>query len=352
MVIPQIFSSAERYAGRRVFGARHPSWSALEDKLLIDALWDEAGLRRAPSEEIPLEEDALRAAIDRLDRGAGVVLAGDNKSGWHGGASGTRWVRDEESFKRELSGLKPLSQLARVMPYLEGIPCSIHGWVFDDTVISLRPCEMLITERSVVSEFNYLGAATSWRAAPALAEEMSAFVERAGAHLRERFAYRGVFTVDGVATRDGFLPTELNPRFGGALGRLNGACPDLPLYFLHLCTIEGRLSDPRPELLRETILAAAELKPIARASYVLKGVDIKEERRASLRWGDQGWEVTAPSAHQRGESTLLLGPATAGAMLFATLSERDLDGGAPALPRLLELCHAATERWPDLTLDL
>ena len=29
--------------------------------------------------------------------------------------------------------------------------------------------------------------------------------------------FRGAFTVDGVATADGFRPTEVNPRFGAGL---------------------------------------------------------------------------------------------------------------------------------------
>ena len=41
---------------------------------------------------------------------------------------------------------------------------------------------------------------------------------RVGAVLRDEVAYRGAFTLDGVATVDGFRPTELNPRFGAGLG--------------------------------------------------------------------------------------------------------------------------------------
>src|SRR6266702_6635187 len=37
-------------AGRRVYAPRRPSWRRLEDKTLIDKLWDAHGIRRPPSE--------------------------------------------------------------------------------------------------------------------------------------------------------------------------------------------------------------------------------------------------------------------------------------------------------------
>ena len=39
-VIRTFFSSGNPVAGRTVFGAREESWMALEDKMIIDALWD------------------------------------------------------------------------------------------------------------------------------------------------------------------------------------------------------------------------------------------------------------------------------------------------------------------------
>ena len=35
------------------------------------------------------------------------------------------------------------AESVRVMPFLEGIPCSIYGMVLPDTVITVRPAEML-----------------------------------------------------------------------------------------------------------------------------------------------------------------------------------------------------------------
>ena len=48
-------------------------------------------------------------------------------------------------------------------------------------------------------------------------EEMREAARRVGEQLRAEVEFRGAFTLDGVATADGFRPTELNPRFGAGL---------------------------------------------------------------------------------------------------------------------------------------
>ncbi|MFP6605504.1 MAG: hypothetical protein VCC19_02920, partial [Myxococcota bacterium] len=93
-VIGTIFGSGQPVADRSVLGVRPQSWQALEDKMIIDALWDRAGIERAPSEILPAELEALWSAHGRLDAGMGTVWVGDNREGWHGGAKLLRWVRD------------------------------------------------------------------------------------------------------------------------------------------------------------------------------------------------------------------------------------------------------------------
>ena len=48
----------------------------------------------------------------------------------------------------------------RIMPFLEGIPCSIHGIVFETQVIAVRPVEMLTLRRPDVGILEYVGTAT------------------------------------------------------------------------------------------------------------------------------------------------------------------------------------------------
>ena len=56
---------------------------------------------------------------------------------------------------------------------------------------------------------------------PRRREQMRAIARRAGERLRAEVDYRGAFTVDGVLTGDGFLPTELNPRNGAGLATMS-----------------------------------------------------------------------------------------------------------------------------------
>lgn len=81
--------------GRPQFGARPPRWLDLEDKTIIDAVWDEIGIARAPSRLVVPDSGELSRALADHDMGRGVVLAADNRSGWHGGAEATRVVDDE-----------------------------------------------------------------------------------------------------------------------------------------------------------------------------------------------------------------------------------------------------------------
>ena len=101
------------------------------------------------------------------------------------------------------------------MPFLEGVPCSIHGIVLPDGVAVLRPVEMVTLRRGY--EFSYAGCATYWDPDPVAREQMRTVARNAGDRLREEVDFRGTFTVDGVVTSDGFWPTELNPRFGAGI---------------------------------------------------------------------------------------------------------------------------------------
>ena len=90
---------------------------------------------------------ARDAAAEALDRGHGTVWAGDAREGFNGGAALTRWVRDAQDAEEAFETLSKRCDAARVMPFLEGVPCSIHGWVLPDGVQVFRPCEMLVLRR-------------------------------------------------------------------------------------------------------------------------------------------------------------------------------------------------------------
>ena len=217
-------------AGRSIYGPRRAEWQALEDKMIVDFLWDAAGIERAPSMILPVEFDALWAAHQQFDMGLGSVWVGDNRDGWHGGAKLLRWVRSRDDGTAAQDFLSERSDRVRVMPFLDGIPCSIHGWVFADAVIGFRPCEMLVFRREGSDQLCYAGAAT---AGPSEATRLQMNPPSGRAHSTagglSRFIYLGwrgdgrwIFT-DGAESS---VRRCTRPNGEGDVG--------LPLYLLHV----------------------------------------------------------------------------------------------------------------------
>jgi hypothetical protein len=234
IVIGTFLATATQLVGRPLVSHRRPEWIALEDKVVVDGFWDRAGIERQPSAVVPLA-DAIRAS-GSVDRGAGTVWAADAREGFHGGAHQTYWVTDGPSRDLALDGLRPVCDTVRVMPFLEGIPCSIHGIVLPDGVAVLRPVEMVTLRRG--NDFVYAGCATYWDPEPSVRETMRSIVRRVGRHLVDEVDFRGTFTVDGVVAADGFWPTELNPRFGaGIMTIARGA--RIPMVILNDLIVSG-----------------------------------------------------------------------------------------------------------------
>lgn len=217
LVLLQNFDAATAFDGRPAFGPRRPEWTALEDKTTVDAFWDEAGVARAPSAVVPVDRTALRDAAAELDRGDGTVWAGDASHGFNGGAVLVHWVRDDATADAALTAFDGRCERARVAPFLEGLPCSIHGFVTGTGVAVFRPVELVVLRATTPPLFRYAGASTTWDPPPADREAMRDVARRVGEMLHRKVDFRGGFTVDGIHTADGFLPTELNPRLGAGL---------------------------------------------------------------------------------------------------------------------------------------
>ena len=244
-------------ANRPTFGARTPQWAALEDKITIRSIWNDANITTAPDRVVALHDvDGLAQAQHDLGSRWGTVWAADNEQGWHGGGKGTYWVRTVERVQTLAAQLGQRHQHVRVQPFLEGVPCSIHGMVLGDTTLAFRPCEMMVLLDLERETFEYARAATFWDPSPDDRADMRSVARVIGDVLRTRVGYRGVFTVDGVLTADGFRPTEVNPRFGGALPqRLPTADGGiLPLFFVHLAAVTGNLDQIDPHALEDLIV--------------------------------------------------------------------------------------------------
>ena len=252
------FVPSGRLLDRPVFGGRAAAWATLEDKTRADELWDAAGVPRAPAVAVPPAQDHLIRAARSLDEGDGTVWAGDARDGVNGGADFVRWVTSAKQAAEAYDFFARNCDRVRVMPFLEGVPCSIHGIVLPDGVAVLRPVEMVVLRRPETGRFVYGGISTYWDPAAVDREEMRGVARRTGELLAERVRYRGGFSVDGVLTRDGFRPTELNPRFSGGLSRMARGVPELPVELLQLNLTAGRAPGLTAQAVEELLLSAVD----------------------------------------------------------------------------------------------
>ncbi|MDO9454735.1 hypothetical protein [Nocardioides sp.] len=208
----------EPVLGRQVTGGRPAAWLALEDKLLADQVWDAAGVERAAYRVCEIDAAALDDASTALAdpaTGLGVVWSGDARDGVNGGGDYVRWVVDERDRAAAYAFFAPRCDRVRVMPFLDGVPCSIHGTVLGPRAggtAVFRPVELATLRRPATRTFVPGGLSTWWDPPSADREEMRSAARRVGDHLAAAHGYRGAFGIDGVLTADGFRPTELNTR--------------------------------------------------------------------------------------------------------------------------------------------
>lgn len=330
--------------GRPTYGGRPAAWAELENKTTIDALWDDAGITRSPSMVVPAAADSLLEAHDRLDQGSGTVWAADNREGWHGGAEFVRHVSSRATAIEAATALTPHADSVRVMPFLEGIPCSIHGMVFGDRTIAFRPVEQLIFRIPDTDRLRYSGVATWWDPAPEDREYLRRLAKRVGDHLRDRVDYRAAFTVDGVMTSEGFRPTELNARHAVGLALQARGGPDdepLPMNGFSRALIAGEDLDFRPGDLEAFVVATADAHRRLRAMLVV-AEDTEETDRLPVRIVD-GRVVAAHDDPPHGE--LQYGPSATGGLLVLEVDPTHATTGPSAASVAVSGFRVGARRW-------
>jgi hypothetical protein len=332
--IGAFFSEGSPVAGRDMVGRRPLHWQALEDKVAIDAVWDAAGVTRAPSETVAVDLGELVAAAARLDRGDGTVWAGDAREGFNGGAARTHWVVTSDEQRAAFQALRPHCDQARVMPFLEGIPCSIHGLVLPDGTAVFRPAEMLVLRNA--RQFVYARAAMYWDPPRPDRERMRAVARRVGEHLRQTVDYRGAFTVDGVLTAHGFLPTELNPRVGAAMGMLT---PSVSMSLLHFAVIEGVDIGVSAAELESVVLSQADVYRSGHFGFSV--TQLLEPSEHALRWAVDRWTEASDTA----DLHVRVGSGPTGGFVNARPVAENMPVGPSFAPRV-----AAFADWADAHL--
>jgi hypothetical protein len=312
LLVGDFLNEAPSLAGRPFLAYRRPEWIALDDKTRVDALWDRCGIDRAPSAVVPATVDAVLEVWPRFDRGDGVVLAVDATQGWSGGGSGVRWAPDVDDVATAVAPWSGPDRSVRVMSFLEGVPCSIHGIIFDDDVIALRPVEMVVL-RTADHSFFYAGCASFWDPPEPDREAMRSMARTVGHHLRDAVAYRGAFTIDGVMTVDGFRPTELNPRNGGGLNTMARAST-LPLQLVLDALVGGVAADWRPRLLEQHLLATFDEHRVG-GTWRIVDRELDGVSDVPLVFADDGG--LRPAGEEPHDLTLSVGPGTHGSFARA-----------------------------------
>ena len=301
------FVANEPIEGRDVVGGRRRSWIALEDKIVAEEIWSAVGAAQSPYRVVPADRpDLLDEASAALDAGSGVVWSGDARDGFNGGGEFVRWVTDAAEREAALAFFAPRCDRVRVMPFLEGVPCSIHGMVLPDGTAVFRPVELAIL-RDAGRRFVYGGQGTSWDPADRDREEMRDLVRRTGEHLRERADYRGAFGIDGVMTADGFRPTELNPRFSGGLNTLARGVGHAAFSLLQYALVAGRDPGVSTAELELWALAAMDAERVVKPLAVSDRRVVEESLEVRLSWDSERLR-----RDDGGQLTLVVGPSAAG----------------------------------------
>lgn len=315
MVVGTFLHEQPSVAGRKSLAYRKPEWLALDDKTVIDSIWDKIGVKREPSEVVPIDKEAVLAAMRRLDKGDGVVWSSDSTEGINGGATGVRWVRAEADVDKALDYYQRHCEQLRVMPFLEGIPCSIHGMVFPDYVAAFRPVEMVVLRKHNSSEFFYAGTASFYDPPAEDREDMRATAKQVGRALRDMANYRGLFTIDGVMTKDGFRPTELNPRSGAGVKPLLTGLPDFPLELIAQAVVSGSDSDFKPKELEELVVKAADDQR-GGGTWSAVSAHLPQIDKRHLKLTESGWEWADDG--EKNDGTVIVGPGTVGSFVRFT----------------------------------
>ena len=307
--------------GRPVVGGRPAAWLALEDKLLAEGIWSAVGAPHADARVRPVDARALRAASADVDEGAGAVWAGDARDGFNGGGDFTRWVATAEDHAAALAFFAPRCDRVRVMPFLDGVPCSIHGIVLPDGTAAFRPVELAIL-RGPDRRFVYGGQGTTWDPPEDDRDAMRELVRRTGEHLRERVGYRGGFGIDGVLTRDGFRPTELNTRAAGGLNTLAQGLDGHAFTLLQIACVADRDPGVTVAELEDWAVPAMDAHRVTKAIGMSRRSVVEDPVDVPVHW-DGTTLQRAPA--EEATATVQVGPSAVGA--FCRLMDDVLSPG-------------------------
>jgi hypothetical protein len=171
---------------------------------------------------------------------------------------------------------------------------------------------------------------------------MRDLARRVGAGLRERVGYRGAFTVDGVLAAEGFLPTELNPRFGAGLATMTRDLPDLPVSLLDRALVEGEpLAFAAGDLERQVLAVADRVRSGGAWTVTKEPADATRELAVAF----EGGACRPAPAGRTPDGVLSFGPSGVGGFVRLALGPDRVPAGPPVAPLAVAAFALADERF-------
>ncbi len=288
------FRTATNAFGRRIDACRRQDWIQLEDKTFIDGFFAQHSIPAPRSTVVDATRDAMTQASELINSGDGTVWSGDNTLGLNSRGNMVRWLRpnaEPEDIGHFVRKFSSACESVRIAEFVEGRPCSIHGFVLADGVAVFRPVELLVL-RGEHGKFWFAGTNTYWQPSIELRVEMRSIARQVGEALRRDYDYRGAFCCDGIAGRNGYVINELNTRIGDGLGYVSNALPDFPFEVLQDLAVSGLVEDLHDdfiETLEDAIQAAGDTVPWAKVRvYQAGSFDETKTMELFTRYRDDG----------------------------------------------------------------
>lgn len=288
------FRTATHAFGRKIDAYRNPDWVQLEDKTLVDGFFAQHSIPAPRSTVVDANEDAMVQASAMIDSGNGTVWSGDNTLGLNSRGNMVRWLRpdaDPQDIGHFVRKFSSACESVRIAEFVEGRPCSIHGFVLDGGVAVFRPVELLVL-RGKHGKFWFAGTNTYWQPSIELRVEMRSIARQVGEALKRDYNYRGAFCCDGIAGRNGYVINELNTRIGDGLGYVANALPDFPFEVLQDLAVSNQADDLDShfiETLEDAVQAAGDTIPWAKVRVYQAG-DFEDLKTLELftRFSEEG----------------------------------------------------------------
>jgi hypothetical protein len=228
------------------------------------------------------------------------------------------------------------------MPFLDGLPCSIHGFITGDGIAVFRPLELFILRLPSESRFFYAQGANFWSPPDGVVDEMRSVARAVGSVLSERVGYVGAFGIDGVATADGFRPTELNPR--RTIGHGVQTKPlGIPLDHMERMLIEGDLEIDAADL-EQTVMGGTEHRRGGGVMFPLADEHPPESISFAFD-GGRAIEVEEGPDSAEADGLMMIGPSAFGSVIVVRPDPDRTPVGPSFTPRVPQLLDLARRRW-------